>query len=372
MTNSLKKQTQGEVMNIPPGIDRREAADGTVTYRVRIRIKGHKPVSKTFKTLTHAKQWKRTAEAQIEKGLYLSYAEAERHTVGEAINRYEQQILPHKGRDRRNVARHLQRWQKEIGHIKLSHLKPSDIANVRDRMLAESVSAGKLRSNTTVTRYLASFSHVLSIATKEWQWLNENPCLKVKKPKVNPGRRRYLSRSELFALLQTCKKSKNPDLYLIVLIALTTGARKGEIMNLKIADIDYDNLFFHIKETKNGEDRSAPIASQVLQILKERNTGHSSLLFPSKQDPHSPCCIRSAWETAVKRAGIIDFTFHDLRHTTGSYLAIEETSLRDINEILGHKTLEMTKKYSHLSQKHKRKSVHKIETILQEMETENV
>ncbi|HEY4830966.1 MAG TPA: hypothetical protein VIH61_00170 [Waddliaceae bacterium] len=124
MTNSLKKQTQGEVMNIPPGIDRREATDGTVTYRVRIRIKGSKPISKTFKNLTHAKQWQRTTEAQVEKGLYLSYAEAEQHTLAQAIDRYDKEVLYRKPKDARNVARHLACWKKELGHLKLSRLNP--------------------------------------------------------------------------------------------------------------------------------------------------------------------------------------------------------------------------------------------------------
>ena len=88
MANSLKKQTQGDAMNIPPEIDRIPIQDGSSRYRVRIRIKGHKPVSKNFKTLSHAKQWKRVTEGQIEKGLYVSFSKADQYTVAGAIRRY--------------------------------------------------------------------------------------------------------------------------------------------------------------------------------------------------------------------------------------------------------------------------------------------
>jgi hypothetical protein len=188
MADSLKKQTQGDTMNIPPGIDRLPLQDGTCRYRVRIRIKGHKPVSKNFKSLTHAKRWKkRVTEWQIEKGLYVSFSKADQYSVADAIRRYLKEILPHKTNDGRNVARHLDRWEKELGHVKLSRLNPSIIAEVRDRMLAENILPEKVRSTSTVSRYLASLSHVLSTAVREWQWIHENPCIKVKKPKAPPG-----------------------------------------------------------------------------------------------------------------------------------------------------------------------------------------
>lgn len=256
-----------------------------------------------------------------------------------------------------------------MGHIKLSRLNPSEIAAIRDRLLAESIQNDKLRSNTTVTRYLASLSHVLSLAVREWQWMNENPCLKVKKPKVSAGRKRFLSKEELPRLLTSCKISKNKDLYLIVIIALTTGARLGEILGLKHGDVDFENRFFNFRDTKNGEDRTIPIAEVVLQLLKTRTPNTSIFLFPSKANPSLPCCIRSAWETAVKRANILDFNFHDLRHTTGSYLAMESVSLREIAEILGHKTMQMTRRYSHIAQEHNRKSVSKLETILNQADS---
>jgi integrase len=337
MANSLKKQTQGDTMNIPPGIDRLTLGDGSHRYRVRIRISGHKPISKNFKTLSHAKQWKRVAEGQIEKGLYVSFSKADQYTVVQAINRYRKEILPHKIKDGHNVARHLDRWEKEIGHLKLSKLSPPSIAEVRDRMLEENTHSGKRRITSTVSRYLASLSHILTTAVGEWQWINENPCLKVQKPKSLPGRTRYLSRDEIIILAAECKRSKNQALYLIFLFALITGARKSEILNIKGKDVDLKNRLLFVFDTKNGDNRTLPISDQILELLRNKFLERDAYLFPSPTNPNQPICIRSAWEAAVARAGLEDFRFHDVRHTTASYLTMNGTSTREVADVLGHK-----------------------------------
>lgn len=353
-------------MNLPPGIDRFETKDGNCRYRVRIRIKGHKPISKNFKSLQHAKQWKRATEGDIEKGLYVSFSKAEQHTLADAISRYEKEVLPLKQNDYDNVARHLQRWKVELGHLKLNRVNQSIIAEVRDKMLSEKTPKGGLRSNGTVNRYLATLSHVFTTAVREWQWVNENPCLKVKKPKESAGRVRYLSKEELARLSQACKDSGNTNLYLIFLIALTTGARKSEIMGLKGEDVDFENGLFYLTDTKNGDNRTLPISDQVMEILKGLPLSRGALLFPSEHDPKVPICIRSAWEAAVKRAALSNFRFHDIRHTTASYLTMSGVSTREVAEVLGHKSLQTTKRYSHLANAHKRTLVNHLERIMHE------
>ena len=366
MANSLKKQTQGDTMNLPPGIDRIELKNGTVRYRVRIRIKNKKPVSKNFKTLTHAKQWKRVTEGQIEKGLYVNFSKAEQYTLSDAILRYRKEVLPHKRKDQRNVARHLDRWEKELGYLKLSHLTASTIGEVRDRMLAEVVQKERKRSGSTVNRYLATLSHVLSTATRSWDWITENQCLKVKKPRESSGRLRYLSKEEISSLLDACQQSNNPHISLIFQIALTTGARKSEILGLRGKNLDFENGLIYLADTKNTENRSVPMGKKIFQLLQERNLQREQLVFPSGKDPSKPCCIRSAWEISVKKAGIQNFRFHDVRHTTASHLALDNVSIQSIAEILGHKSLQMSMRYSHLSHEHKRKLVNRMEKIINE------
>ena len=178
---------------------------------------------------------------------------------------------------------------------------------------------------------------------------------KVRKPTESRGRVRFLSDDERAGLLKTCKESSNPYLYPVVVLALSTGMRSGEIMGLTWDRVDLGNGRAILDETKNGERRGVPITGHVLELLKELNRIRridSKLLFPARQNPQKPMDLRSPWETALKAAEIRDFRFHDLRHSAASYLAMNGASLAEIADILGHKTLQMVKRYAHLSEGH--------------------
>jgi integrase len=164
-------------------------------------------------------------------------------------------------------------------------------------------------------------------------------------------------------LLKACQASSNPYLYPVVVLALSTGMRQGEIMGLKWEDVDLHQGRVTLHETKNGERRVVPLVGKALELLKEyakvRRIG-TPLLFPGKvktQRPgevatYRPIDLRAPWLAALKKAGIDDFRFHDLRHSTASYLAMNGASLAEIAEVLGHKTLQMVKRYAHLSEAH--------------------
>lgn len=150
------------------------------------------------------------------------------------------------------------------------------------------------------------------------------------------------------------------------MIALTTGARKSEILGIRCKDIDLENRLFLLFDTKNGDTRTLPISDQIFEIIRHRTNGQAALLFPSPSNPDQPVCIRSAWETVVQRAGLKDFRFHDIRHTTASYLTMDGVSTREVAEILGHKSLQTTKRYSHLGNAHKRTLVNRMEEMINE------
>lgn len=342
------------------GIDKRINKDGTIGYRARVRIKGQPAVTKTLSSLTLAKKWKKDTEVEIEKGRYFDKIEAQKHTLGEAIDRYIKMVLPGKPKNAKNVYHHLLWWKKQLGNYSLDCVKPSLLAEKKDLLLAEPTERGKQRSSTTVVRYLSSLSHLFTVAVKEWGWLTENPMQKVSKPRISNNRVRFLSDDERVRLLEACKKSRNPYLYTVVILALSTGMRYSEIMKLSYEDVDCDLGIITLKETKNGEVRSIPLVELPLILVKEhiqKRSKTSALLFPSPNNSSKPIDIRSAWEKAAKEAGISNFRFHDLRHTTASYLAMNGHSLLDIATLLGHKDLQMTKRYSHLSQEHKKKMV---------------
>lgn len=342
------------------GIDKRQNKDGSFSYRARVRIKGHPTVIKSFSNMTLAKKWKRDTEVEIERGRYFDKIEAQKHTFGEMIDRYIDTVLSKRPKYARNTLHHLNWWKNQLGDYSLDLIKQSLIAEKRDLLGQEMTHRQQRRSSTTVVRYLSSLSHVFTIACNEWAWVTLNPVRRVEKPKLPNGRTRFLSQEEIKKALEACQASKCRDLYIAVVLAMSTAMRYGEIMNLKKTDIDFSLNVITLYETKNGEVRSIPLEDLPRELVKEwiqSLTSKSPLVFPSPHDPKRPKDIRSAWDNAIKKAGIENFRFHDLRHTAASYLAIDGHSLLDIATLLGHKSLQMTKRYAHLSQDYKRRMV---------------
>jgi integrase len=157
-------------------------------------------------------------------------------------------------------------------------------------------------------------------------------------------------------LLETCQASRNPYLRIIVVLALATGARRGELLALRWSDVDLKRGTLTFHETKNGERRAVPLTGQALALMREHAKVRrldTALVFPDATGRRA-LGIREAFEGAVKRAGVVNFHFHDLRHTFASYLAMNGASLLEIAEVLGHKTLAMVKRYAHLTEAHTR------------------
>ena len=202
---------------------------------------------------------------------------------------------------------------------------------------------------------MSALSHAFTIAVNEWQWLDDTPMRKVKKPTEPRGRVRFLDDNERAKLLETCKESKNPVLYPCVVLALSTGMRQGELMGLKWRDVDLNSGIIILHETKNGERRRVPVSGLALELLRDYSKIrqiNTPLLFPSKTKPQQPVELKKTWQTALTKAQIDNFHWHDLRHCTASYLAMDGASLAEIAEVLGHKTLSMVKRYAHLSDGH--------------------
>lgn len=334
--------------------DKHVANDGKITYRVRIRMKGCPLQTASFDRLTDARRWGQQTEAAIREGRYFKTREAQRHTLAELIDRYLLDVLPRK-KGAPKQRQQLQWWREQLGTFALSDLTPPLLAEYRDK-LAAGFPGTEPRGPATVVRYLAALSHCLSIAVKEYQWLDDSPMRRVSKPKEPRGRVRFLSEQERAALLSACEASANPYLFPVVVLALSTGMRAGEIMALEWRDVDLARGWLTLRETKNGERRGVPLAGKAFELLKEhariRRRVDTPLLWPGVR-PDRPMDLRQPWEKALKQAGIEDFRFHDLRHSAASYLAMNGASLNEIADVLGHKTLSMVKRYAHLSESHK-------------------
>ncbi len=354
-------------------IKKRTRKDGTVSYRVQIRIKGQSPERATFKRLTDAKKWARNTESAMAEGRHFKTKVAQKHTLSDMVERYIKSEVP-KRKDQKTRTREVSRWADEIGHLALADVTAAKIAEVRDKLLDEPTPRGEKRTPATVSRYMSAISHAFTIAVNEWGWLEDSPMRKVKKPKEPRGRVRFLSEDETIGgqlvegertrLLRACKESNNPYLYPVVVLALSTGMRQGEIMGLSWSAVDLKQGRITLHETKNGEIRVVPIAGHALHLLKEHSKVRhldTSLLFPGKVKRDKPQDLRAPWTTALKQAEITDFRFHDLRHSAASYLAMNGASLAEIAETLGHKTLQMVKRYSHLSEAHNAAVISKLD-----------
>ena len=271
--------------------------------------------------------------------------EAEKHSVCEAIDRYEKEILSTRSLSAQSLfSQQLQHWNRQLGKLKLSELKAVRIQEVRDDL-----KNGK-RTNSTINRYIQSFSAVLGAAVKDFHWLEINPCRQIRKLKEPRGRIRYLSLEEQTRLLSVCEGS----LYLAVLLSLSTGARQLEIWQMRWGDIDFGRGIVIFPITKSGIPRSLPLTKDCLGKLEERFLERESeeWVFPSPVNLNRPNDFNRTWRTVLRLAEIRDFRWHDLRHTAGSYLAMSRVPLRTISEILGHSNAAMSYRYSHLSSEH--------------------
>jgi integrase len=196
--------------------------------------------------------------------------------------------------------------------------------------------------------------HCLNIGVREFGLLDDNPMRKVQQLQEPRGRVRFLSDAERDALLRECS-GHSESLYAIVVVALSTGARRGEILGLRWPDVDMQRGMLTFHETKNGERRSVPLvnhAAELMRVHAKVRRLDTDLVFPGLGG--RPLEIGKMFNDAMKRAGIENFHFHDLRHTAASYLAMNGATLAEIAEVLGHKTLQMVKRYAHLTEGHTR------------------
>ena len=348
---------------------------GRVAYRVQIRLKGHPAQSETFRTRKDAERWAGSIESAILEGRHFPQTRSRRISFASLAQRYRDNILADAPRSRKvNTERHIAWWVDRLGSLNLAALTPDCIAEARDALALQPFSRGTIhkdrngremvpptykRSGATVNRYLATLSHILATAVMQWRLIDKNPVGDVSKKKEARGRIRFLRDDERDALLAACARSVWQPLHALVLLAISTGARRGELIRLRWIDVTIDEPSPRaiIQHTKNGDPRRLPLVGKALDAIRElsvSNAGNSEFVFPSRLDSTRAYeAFDAHWYTALASAGIVDFRFHDLRHTCASYLASQGASLLEIADVLGHRTITMVKRYSHLAQGHK-------------------
>lgn len=239
----------------------------------------------------------------------------------------------------------LKRLSKVFGNMYLYNITPRQIEEFKARRKSEVSSA-------TVNREISTLKTLFNKAI-EWGVLEKSPAQKIKKFKENNIRLRYLEKEEVTKLLKACRGYLRP----IVIVALNTGMRRGEILGLKWQDIDVKRGIIYLLDTKNGYKREIPMNEPVKKALIRVHKHPESPYVFCKKDGTPFGKVHKSFLAAMDRCGIIGFHFHDLRHTFASQLVMCGVDLNTVRELLGHRDLKMTLRYAHLSPDHKRRAV---------------
>ena len=249
---------------------------------------------------------------------------------------------------------------KYMGDKQLSQITPLVIENyIKTRLNQTSYRKKVTVSPASVNRELACLRHMFTKAI-EWGLINHNPAKKVKSLKEKNKRLRFLSIEEIERLLDSCCVYLKP----IVKMAIFSGMRKSEILNLKWKDVDFQNNLIALTDTKSGKMREIPLNNTMREVLLSVPRHLKSDYVFCNRDAKPYRQLRASFRNALRRAGISNCTFHDLRHTFASHMVMNGVDINTLKEILGHSSITMTQRYAHLSPSYKKKAMQNIDTIL--------
>jgi len=344
--------------------------NGERTYVVQVRFKGQRK-SATVNSLSLARE----VEARLKNELIQAYYTGQsRETRNLTVKKFCEEIyFPWAETENKSFSKakiYFYKWIfPAIGNKKLIELTPFDFEKIKTRILQAD------RAPRTVQHVLALIKAALNKA-RDWGFFSkDNPVSKVKVPRFDNRRIRFLTPEEAHQLLEECKKRTTPHnlIYPIVLLALSTGMRAGEIFKLKVQDVDLEEEIIHIRDTKSGENRIAFMSEEVKKEISHLIQGKKGNEYVfCKPDGRPFTEVPDVWKTIIRdlkfNEGITDprekVVFHTLRHTFCSWLAMEGVPLHVIKELAGHKTIQMTERYAHLMPDIRKKAVEKIFSLL--------
>ncbi len=280
-------------------------------------------------------------------------------TFGEVAQEYLNYKQAHGKRSLRCDRLHLRRLLRSFGaETPLPGITAQQIAQYERSRATETSRLGRGLSPAALNRELATLRHLLRLS-EEWGYLEKAPRIRL--AKEPEGRLRFLTEDEIQRLLEACERSQNPYLKAMVTIALHTGMRKGEILGLEWERVDFSRGVLLLEQTKSGRRREVPMNRAVDDALSSLPGPTSGGLCFRKTNGAAWGSIRTAFERACKAARIEKFRFHDLRHTCASWLVMRGRSLKEVQELLGHREFSMTLRYAHLAPDRLREAVASLE-----------
>ncbi|CAI9898923.1 site-specific integrase [Pseudomonas aeruginosa] len=234
-----------------------------------------------------------------------------------------------------------------LGDLVFNEIKPIHVVAYRDKRLAtpHPRDSTKTLATSTVKLELMLLSHLFTTAITEWGMEDLiNPVEKIRKPKAPPGRTRRLSPAEEKKVLRGAWRHPNKEVYAIIVLALETAMRQGEILSLRWENISWQKRTVLLPLTKNGDPREVPLSKAAYDILRN----HMTPLSEGRVFSYTSNGLKSSWRIFVKGLGIDDLHFHDLRHCAISSLLERGLNTIEVASISGHKSMAMLKRYSHL------------------------
>jgi integrase len=322
---------------------------GEKRYQAQVRLNGLRPIVRTFSRKKDATAFVRRVEGDSELSRKLGEPIVDTICFKEIVNLYMRQ---YEGQDQSTVGR-LDYWVTRFGNKSVTQIDEEDI----DEGL---INLATSRTGSTVNRYKSTLSAVFIFfmrhpdykkLVKHLKYSNPVRSETISKFSENPAKDRFLDQAEQTTLLSACKKSHWDKLYLLVLLALTTGARKGELLSLKWSSIDFQSRTAALlrEKTKTKKPRLLPLTKPVIKELMKFRGNTDVLIFHSTVSKTAPFDIKKAWYKALGESGIDQCRFHDLRHTAASNLVRAGRSLFEVATLLGHSSIQMTQRYSHLA-----------------------
>lgn len=307
-------------------------------WQAMVRRKGMAPRSKSFDSKTDAERWARSLEAEVDRcGALPDTRLAENTTLSQILTRYRDEISTKKRSVVSEQARINGILRRPICHCTLTLLTSADIAAYRDERL-------KTVAPASVVREINTISHAIDTARREWSiHLPQNPCKLVTRPSPPRGRTRRLMGDEDLRLLAAADRGRASYMRPLIVLAIETGMRRSELLSLEWQHIDLERRVAHLPLTKNGSARNVPLSTRAVETLRTLPSNGRERVFSV-----APNAVRLAWERLVRRAGLTDLHFHDLRHEAVSRLFEKGFNVVEVSTISGHKELRMLGRYAHL------------------------
>jgi integrase len=309
-------------------------------------------------------------KTQIIEGTWFDIDEARQHTFDELMEKYldEHSRVNKTQRCYMNDKIYVRHLKKMLSGLTLDRVTPQLISQYKSMRLSNG------KSPQTVKHEMNCLTHAFNLAVREWDWINYNPCLKVQKPKVNNKIMRWLTDDEEKRLLDASKDYLHGQLPAIIMLALQTGMRQGEILTLKWENIDMFKRAITIMQSKTNEPKTIPLNDTGFNVLlcKGKVVNMSGYVFTTQNGTrvHSSNLQREFWKV-LEKAKVESFRFHDLRHTFATRLVQSGVDLYSVSKLLGHKDIKTTQRYAHHHIDSLRKSVRVLDTFSVKKEAES-